>query len=106
MSKKFNYNKQYSRKPENNYEPVVLEQKEPEPEVECETCKVTLDDDFYEVCSNAPLNFRAFAKKDAEVRMVLEPGTTLTMIQDLGEWCEVKYESAVGFVMKEFIKKV
>lgn len=105
MSKKFNYNKQYTPNPEKKYEPVNLNE-DPIEEEKCEACRIDIPEEFYEVSSNIPLNFRSYPKPDAEVRLVLEPGTKLKMIQDLGEWCEVQYNQAVGFVMKQYIKKV
>lgn len=106
MSKHHNYNKQYAPKEEKVYEPVVLDPNQ-EPVINVNKVPEKVEQKIiYEVVSNAPLNFRAYPKLDADIRAMLKPGTMIQMIQDMGEWCEVKFGDSIGFVMKEFIKKV
>lgn len=100
MSKNYrNYSKPYYNKPVMEETKSVVEPEEPVIEKNEEI--------VYEVsCGEERLNFRNFPGLTGEVRDLLRTGDRLILVQDIGEWCEVKFGSSVGFVMKKYIKKV
>lgn len=62
--------------------------------------------EVYYVSAEYPLNVRCEANIESDVKKTINPGTYLLLKEDLGEWCQIDCGGTIGFVMKEFIKKV
>lgn len=58
------------------------------------------------VIGNGKLNLRVSPNKTASRIMYLAPGTVVTILQKLGDWCKVSYGENIGYVMSGYIKDV
>ena len=76
---------------------MAKQKKQTKPNVEQVTVKVI---------SKNPLRLRADASTEAPIKMLLDPGTELKVIEDVNdEWVRVKLNAATnGFVMKKFVE--
>lgn len=52
------------------------------------------------------VNMRENPNKEAKVLTVLSIGTKVELIDEIGNWAEIKYNDEDGFMMKQFLKHV
>lgn len=54
------------------------------------------------------VNMRTDISKDAPVRKVLSEGTAVTILEKSsdGVWSKIKHDSAVGFMMSQYLKEI
>ena len=57
-----------------------------------------------QVTATSNVNVRAAASQDAERLGLLTGGTTVELLENLGEWSKINYNGQVGYVKSEFLK--
>lgn len=53
--------------------------------------------------SGSTVNVRASANKNSVVLFKVPIGSTVTITNDLGEWCKIKYEGKTGYMMSNYL---
>ncbi len=65
---------------------------------------VNAGDSIGQVTATSNVNVRAAASQDAERLGLLTGGTTVELLENLGEWSKINYNGQVGYVKSEFLQ--
>lgn len=57
------------------------------------------------VTATTNINVRASASQTADRLGVLAGGESVDLIEDMGEWCKIKYNGQVGYVKSEYVQQ-